>query len=168
MYLCMHKTSDTQSNCSPSTNWCSASAWAASPPRTTPLSFMLFHMMSYGMNIPLASLRQLSWFSPFQLLVLSPSPSLSGQYKKLKNWNVLGSAVNTAQQQLKHWCIINIVFLLKPKHSNIPDTEENQLCPSWNQGTTELHRTQLNHTLKLFKYVSSLCLTTGKLAEVSE
>jgi len=29
---------------------------------------------------------------------------------------------STAQQQLKHWCIINIAFLLQPKHSIIPGT----------------------------------------------
>ena len=29
---------------------------------------------------------------------------------------------STAQQQLKHCCVINIVFLPKPKHGNKQDT----------------------------------------------
>lgn len=38
-----------------------------------------------------------------------------------------------AQQQLKHQFVISIVSLPKTKHSIIPDTEENQFCPSCNQ-----------------------------------
>lgn len=42
-------------------------------------------------------------------LLCAPASSLTGQY-------------STAQQQLKHWCVINIFFLPKPKHNIISDT----------------------------------------------
>lgn len=41
---------------------------------------------------------------------------------------------STAQQQLKHWWAINIVFVLKPKQHHTRHHEENQVCHSWNQG----------------------------------
>ena len=45
-----------------------------------------------------------------------PSHSLYKKLRKLKH----SCLHSTAQQQLKHWCVINIIFLLKPKHSIIP------------------------------------------------
>jgi len=36
--------------------------------------------------------------------------------------NGLGSVQHCLAGNYKHWCIINIVFLLEPKHSIIPNT----------------------------------------------
>ncbi|KFV44559.1 Sodium channel protein type 5 subunit alpha, partial [Gavia stellata] len=44
-----------------------------------------------------------------------------GQYKKLK---IPRLSVSTAQQQLKHQCVVNIILLLDPKHRTIPTTRK--------------------------------------------
>ena len=82
--------------------------------------FFFFCMMPYGMEYPCDLLRA-------AVLVLSPSsspclpsPSLAGQWGKLRSKTSL-ALCSTAQQQLKHECFIDIVFLLKPEHIIIPD-----------------------------------------------
>ena len=88
----------------------------------------------------MAILGQLSWFCSLPApCLLAPDPSLSGHCKKLKNRNVLASVCITGQQQLKCWCIINVVFLLKSKHSIFTldaMKKKNQLCPTWNKENT--------------------------------
>lgn len=45
--------------------------------------------------------------------------SLAGQYEKMKSPLL---SVSTAQQQLKYWCVINII--LKPKHNTVSATRK--------------------------------------------
>lgn len=96
------------------------------------------HMMSYGMEYPFGWLRS-------AVLALSPpsslypaAPSLAGQYEKLKNGNTLATA--------QHCSAITQTSLCN-QHSFSPEAktqhhtihyEENQLCPSCNQGTIKL------------------------------
>jgi len=110
------------SNCSSSVNQCSASLQAtAVSPAKSPLLFKLF-------------LHGAIWYgTPFDqfgsaVLVLSSPSSLCPQSPhwqgSARSWDteISFALCSTAQQQLKHQCAINIVFLLKPKLSIIPDT----------------------------------------------
>lgn len=99
----------------PSQSPSSSCPWPA--PHRCKVFFTLCHILR---NIPLAC-----WLSWFYSLPASCAPSatlagwLEGQYKKLKNpW----LCAATAQQQLKHRCVISIVFLPQPKHSIVRDT----------------------------------------------
>ena len=38
-----------------------------------------------------------------------------------RSWNVLDGE-SSAQEQLKYWCVINIILILNPKYSTIPAT----------------------------------------------
>ena len=78
--------------------------------------------MLYDMQYPLGHFRS-------AVLVLSPPSSLCPLSPhhwqgSMRSWETERSLAlcSTAQQQLKHWCVISIGFLLKPKHSIIPDT----------------------------------------------
>ena len=63
---------------------------------------------------------------PSQLLV----PSQPNWQNSTRSWRTEKSLApySTSQQQLKHWCIINIIFLLKTKHSIIPDSMKKINC----------------------------------------
>lgn len=94
---------------------------------------VFFCIISYGMEYP---------FDPFGSTVpvlfppisVSLPSSLTGKAIREAQKTEMSSALcNTAQQQLKHRCVIN-VFLLKPNQSTVPDTmKENQHCLCWNQ-----------------------------------
>ena len=51
---------------------------------------------------------------PSQLLVHPQASLLAGHNEKLKGPYL---SVSTALQQLKHQCVISIIFILNPKHS---------------------------------------------------
>jgi len=91
--------------------------------------FMWFHML---WNIALASLGQLSCFCPLPATSAPSAPSVAGQCERLETDTSLVLCSNN-WQQLKHCYVVNSVFLLKPKHSIIPASEENQFCPSSNR-----------------------------------
>lgn len=50
IYIYMYKISGVQSNCSPPIHRCPHSLQAAAAPCPIPLSFMVFHMISYGLE----------------------------------------------------------------------------------------------------------------------
>lgn len=93
----------------------------------------------YILNIMLCRMEYS--FGVFRSAVLTMVPpgssciSSLAEQGKLKNpW--LG--VNTAQQQTKHQCVINIIPIVKLKHSTVPAAkEENELYPSWSQDIYE-------------------------------
>jgi len=91
-----------------------------------------FCMMPCGTEYP---------FGYSQLLV-PPSPSLAGQEEKLRKlkWPWLCTALRSNTQ--KHWCVINIVFLLKPKQSIIPDRMK--------KNNSVLAETKTRHNSKLW------------------
>jgi len=79
-------------------------------------------------NIPLTSSGQLSWFCPPPCAALS----LPHWQDSMRSWETEMSLAFycTAQQQLKHWCVINSVFLLKLKHSITSNTMKEKSTPS--------------------------------------
>ena len=106
------------------------------PPWPTLLSFIVFShdVIWYGISLwPV-------WVScprsaPLHLLVPHhpppppPTHTLCWQ-DSTRRWNILHS---TVQKQLKHWCVINTVFLPKAKCSIISDTKKKINCLIWNQ-----------------------------------
>lgn len=58
---------------------------------------------------------------PSQLLVHPQLPVLMGEYMKKKQSLALYSP---AQQQLKHWCVTNVILILHLKHRTIPATRK--------------------------------------------
>lgn len=76
----------------------------------------LFHMV---WNVSLASLGQL----PSNLS--TSSTVACRMVQKAEKIEMSLALYSTAQQQLGYWCVINTVFLLKLKHSIIPDTMKN-------------------------------------------
>lgn len=124
--------SDTQCSCSPlmpshfPSRSCSPPLWP-----TPPIFIVLSHTV-YSMGYPLGQLVSAILILSSPSFLCLPSPSLAGQYEKLKcPW----LCTATAQQQLKHPCVINIGFLPKAKYSTILDTitKKKQLCSIWNQ-----------------------------------
>lgn len=69
-------------------------------------------------SIPLASLGQLNFMSTPSSLC-TPSPLLARVVWEAEMPLALCS---TAQQQISHWCVINIVFLLNLNHGIVPAT----------------------------------------------
>ena len=70
-------------------------------------------------NILLVSWGRLSQLRPLPTSCAPPAYSLAGQCEKKKRpWH----CVRTAQQWLKHPCVINTVFSTNPKHSPIQAT----------------------------------------------
>ena len=68
-------------------------------------------------DIPLVSWGQPSQLCPLPAPCAPPASSLVGWCEEQKRpW----LCVSAAQQQLKHPCVINIIFILNPKHSTIP------------------------------------------------
>lgn len=93
---------------------------SCSPPLwpTPPIFIVLSHTV-YSMGYPLGQLVSAILILSSPSFLCLPSPSLAGQYEKLKcPW----LCTATAQQQLKHPCVINIGFLPKAKYSTILDT----------------------------------------------
>lgn len=101
-----YKTTKVQRNWSPPADRCPATLCAmVAPPANCP-NFIVHHDAAWYETSLFASLSQLTWLCPF------PTPCAS-QLKKLKcPW----LSVNNAWQHLKHCCVINIIFLLNPKH----------------------------------------------------
>lgn len=93
--------------------------------KPTPPTFIVQHNVTwYGIwDIHLARLGQLSCCCPL------PAPCWQGT---MRSWNILELCVITAQQ-LKHWCIISVISILNPKHSNIPATRKKVDYPCWHQ-----------------------------------
>ena len=76
-------------------------------------------MLSYEIEYPFGHCEAAFLFlCPLRSLCF-PSP-FAGRTKQEAETSL--GYCSAAQQQLWHWCVINIDFLLKPKHSIIPDT----------------------------------------------
>lgn len=73
----MNKTSNAQCNCSPTADWCTISPWAAGAPLVNSLQFSknIFSWFCTTWNTPLASVGQLSCFSPIPTPCAPCSPS---------------------------------------------------------------------------------------------
>lgn len=72
-------------------------------------------------DIPLTSLGQLCWLYPPSASCAPPAILLAVLHKNLKSpW----LSVNTALQQLEHWCVIDTVLIRNPKHRIIPATRK--------------------------------------------
>lgn len=84
-----------------------------------PSVLSLYFITSYGMGYPFYQFRSAGPSSVLSQLLQSPS-TLPGR----KAWEAKLSLAlySSAQKKLKRCCAINIVFLLKLKHSIIPDT----------------------------------------------
>lgn len=96
--------------CSPPIDCCPASPLAISPQLFSSVWCCMIWVRST------ASLGQLSQHHPLPSSCIPPAYSLAGQYEKLKNpW----LSISTAQQQLKHRCVINIILTLNPKHITV-------------------------------------------------
>ena len=120
----IYKTSDAQCSCSPPTDQCPARATSSRSGPPTPDNFSqffkFFHMMSYGMEHPFGQFRS-------GVLVLSPPSSLHPppspvSVRSVQEAETSSALYSTPQQHLNHWCVVNIVFLSKPKQSIIPTT----------------------------------------------
>jgi len=100
-----------------------------------------FCIMSYGTEYPFGQFRSaVLVLSPPRSLCPSSPPHLESSVRSWETETPL-APYSTAQQQLNHQHVINMLFLLlKPKHTIVPATikKKNQLCPSWNQETTIL------------------------------
>ena len=94
-----------------------------SPPGNSPwfysFFFTWFHMV---WNVSLASLGKLPWLCPLPATCLPPAPCAGRTVQKAEEMETSLPLHSTAQQLLKHWCVINTVFLLKLKRSIVPDT----------------------------------------------
>lgn len=75
--ICIYKTSNAQCNCSPTADWCTISPWAAGAPLVNSLQFSknIFSWFCTTWNTPLASVGQLSCFSPIPTPCAPCSPS---------------------------------------------------------------------------------------------
>jgi len=102
--------------------------------------FTWWHM---AWNILLDSFGQLSWLQllsgcPGSLSPPNSSCPLSSPHwqDSRRSWGTEISLTlySTAQQQLKHWCVINVVFLLKPKCSIISDIMKKKIYSHLKQG----------------------------------
>lgn len=104
VYFCQRQNpSDAQCSCSPPAVPHAAEPWAVAAP--------IQLIAERVWDVPLASWGQLSCFVPSQLLF--PPSSHVGQHEKL--WSPWLS-INTALQQLEHWCAVSMIFILNPKH----------------------------------------------------
>ena len=112
IYKCVyiHKTSDAQHNCSPPAKQCPSISWAVPVPlANSPQFYSFFAWCCMVWNIPLASLGQLSQFCSLSA-PCAPQP-------------LVGRSVWEAEKlKLRHYCVINVIFLLKPKHNITPNT----------------------------------------------
>ena len=101
------------------TSWlilqCLASPWeTAATSSQLPTTLLFFHMLAYDMECPLGQLMLavLVLFLPSNLCYSSP---LTGKtVQKAEKLRCSWICAVTAQQQIKHWYVISIVFLLKP------------------------------------------------------
>ena len=109
-----------------------------------PTVFKICHMMSYGVEDPFDQFNSAA-------LVLSPPSSLCSLspfhwQDNTRSWETETSLAlySISQQQLKYWCVINIVFSPKAKvHHRTRHREENKLWPSWKQDTISLGEEEL-------------------------
>ena len=122
-HIHIYKRSDAWHNCSATSSACPACSWAAAALQPTAPSFIIPRdATGYGTSLWTV------WVScpgsvHSQLLVCRAAQEVE---TSLALWNA-------AQQQLKHRCVINAVFLLKPKHHTITrHYEDKQLYPRWN------------------------------------
>ena len=120
----MYQTSDAQSHCSPPADPCPASPQAAAAlPANSPLFFRLlffFCMMSYGMDTTFSLDPH---FAHSQLLAPLTGRAVQKAEKLQCPWlhaTLLGN-------EKKHQCVINVVFLLKPKLGILPKEEKSTL-----------------------------------------
>jgi len=112
-----------ENNCWPPLDQCPSSPQAAAaPPVNSPQFYRFFHMVSYGMEYPFGQFTStVPVLFPLYSVCLFSSPHCQDS---TRSWETEMSLAlcSTAQQWQKHWCVTNIVFLLKPQHSIIPDT----------------------------------------------
>ena len=90
------------------------------PPASSPPSLYTEHdVIWYGIFLWPVWVTVLAVSPPSFLC--PPAYSLVGWGEKLKSpW----LSVNTAQQQLKHQCVINIILILNPNHITVPATRK--------------------------------------------
>ena len=76
--------------------------------QTVPEQWQWPHSSFIVMNAQHGFIHPFGQFGQLPSLCPLPAPSsLARQHEKLKS-------ISTAEQQLKYWCIINIIFLLNP------------------------------------------------------
>lgn len=124
--------SDTQCSCSPLMPSRSPCSSCPTPLWPTPSSLIVLSHTVYSMGYFFGQFVSAVLIVSSPSFLCLPTPSQAGQYEKLKcPW--LFTA--TAQQQVKHPCVINVGFLPKAKYNLILDTtkKKNQFCSSWNQ-----------------------------------
>lgn len=111
--------SDTQCGCSPLMPSRSPCSSCPTPLWPTPSTLIVFSYTVYSMGYFFGQFVSAVLILSSPSVLCLPSPSQAGQYEKLKcPW--LFTA--TAQQQVKHPCLINVGFLPKAKYNLILDT----------------------------------------------
>jgi len=126
----IYKTNDAQSDFSPPAYWFQANFQAVAVPSANSPQFHSFSTWCHVVqNISLASLCQLSWFCHLPVPCAFQAPSWQDS---IRRWITEYSMTpySTSQQQLKHQCIMKILFLLKPQHSTTLDTMKKINCVS--------------------------------------
>lgn len=124
MYKQNNIQNDTQSNCPPPIDWCSANPQAADAHPASPASSPLFCN-----DLLLASLGQHSDSVPSWLLMPSLPPHCQNS---MRSWKTAVSLAirSTAQQQIKMYVFFSLKTKLQhPRHHK----GKINLCSSWNQ-----------------------------------
>lgn len=80
-------------------------------------------------NTPLAISDQFSWFCSLPTHYAFSSPHWQDSTSSWKTETSL-SLYSISQKQLKHWCVINFDFFLKPKHCIIPGSMKKITVPA--------------------------------------
>lgn len=117
-------------NCSPPGNWCLSGLWEMVAPAKLSPRFYCWVWCHVIWNVPLVSWGHLSHLYSLTVSCAPLAYSLVGQCEKQKRPLF---CVSTAQQYIKHPCIINIVFITNPKFRTIKATMKKINYPSQNQ-----------------------------------
>lgn len=92
------------------------------PPTSANPTVLYCHVMPRGMGYPFGQLGSAFLVLSSSSSLCTASPLTARHCEKHRSaWLCL----STAQQQLKHWCVISTVLILNPKHSTNSDAEEN-------------------------------------------
>lgn len=146
---------DAKHNCTPPTDRCPASPWAAVTVLTASPSFIVHHDdIWYRTSVSSV------WVScpesvPSQFLVHRHllAGKASPEAKKSS------ALCRTAQQQLEQWCVINNIHILNPKQSTIPDCRKkiNFIPPK--------NKVRMSTQLLLFFANIQLCISSAVCIE---
>lgn len=85
---------------------------------TIPPLILFLSMRPYGMG------QRFSQFGSSVLALCPPSSSCTSSSALAREHEVKSLRICTAQEQLQHWCVMNIIPSLNPKHSSIHDTKK--------------------------------------------